>query len=189
MSADLIVTLSWWMILPLIVVGTALHFAYDWSGHNRIAAVFAAVNESYWEHIKLAAWPVAIAHSVMFAAGGHRFPAYLPAAAVALYTIPITMVGLIYIYKGVTGRNVLWVDIVAFVVVIVIAQATFVLLFEDLNPTTPTVVLAACFVAAMFGPLLRFTHRPPPEPDIFIDPLTNEYGLAAHPRDDEPRDN
>ena len=55
LDTDAVVSVSWWAVIPLIVVGSVLHFAYDWSGHHRVVAVFAAVNESYWEHIKIAA--------------------------------------------------------------------------------------------------------------------------------------
>lgn len=36
-------------IIPLAIIGSLLHFVDDWSRHNRVVAVFAAVNESYWE--------------------------------------------------------------------------------------------------------------------------------------------
>jgi len=54
MTLESITVLSWWMIFPLGIVGSLLHFAFDWTGHNRWAAIFSAVNESYWEHIKIA---------------------------------------------------------------------------------------------------------------------------------------
>ena len=34
-------------------LGTLLHFVFDWSGGNVAAALFSAVNESIWEHMKL----------------------------------------------------------------------------------------------------------------------------------------
>lgn len=41
-----LLVLNAWAIIPLVLVGSLLHFAYDWSGHNKVVAVFAAVNES-----------------------------------------------------------------------------------------------------------------------------------------------
>ena len=35
------------------VVGTLLHFLFDWTGGSVAAALFSAVNESIWEHLKL----------------------------------------------------------------------------------------------------------------------------------------
>ncbi len=39
------------------LVGTFLHFLYDLTNHNKLVGVFSAVNESVWEHIKLALTP------------------------------------------------------------------------------------------------------------------------------------
>ena len=41
-------------IIFISVIGTLLHFMYEWSGHNKVVSLFAAVNESTWEHIKIA---------------------------------------------------------------------------------------------------------------------------------------
>ena len=40
------------------VTGTLLHFLFDWTGGNVLAAVFSAVNESIWEHMKLLFCPM-----------------------------------------------------------------------------------------------------------------------------------
>lgn len=45
-----------WEIVGFIATGlfgTLLHFMYEWTGGNRVIAVFSAVNESTWEHMKL----------------------------------------------------------------------------------------------------------------------------------------
>ena len=52
MTLESITVLSWWMIRPLGVAGSLLHFVFDWTGHNRWAAIFSAVNESYSNLIK-----------------------------------------------------------------------------------------------------------------------------------------
>jgi hypothetical protein len=38
-------------------LGSLLHFAFEWSGELRPVAIFAAVNESVFEHLKLTYWP------------------------------------------------------------------------------------------------------------------------------------
>ena len=186
MSLDAIVSVSWWMIVPLIGIGSALHFAFDWSGHNRVFAVFSAVNESYWEHIKIAVWPVAALHLVLFAAGGFRIPAFIPAATIALYTIPVGMVGLVFAYKNLVRRNMLWLDIASFAIVIAAAQTVFVLILTELAAGAGTITLSAVFLLGLVIAFLKFTLRPPHEPDVFIDPLTGRYGLSAHPDLDRP---
>ena len=40
------------------IIGTLLHFTYDLSAQNFAVALFSAVNESVWEHMKLFFFPV-----------------------------------------------------------------------------------------------------------------------------------
>jgi hypothetical protein len=181
MTIETITAVSLWAIIPLGLAGSLLHFVFDWTRHNRIAAVFSAVNESYWEHIKIAIWPTFLLQIVLFAAGGYRYASFIPAATVALYALPLSMIAIIYLYKSVTGRNVLWVDIVAFFAIIAIAQTLFVLVLEQLAATWLTVAISGVALAALLTAFLRFTLRPPTEPDFFIDPLNLKYGLDAHP--------
>lgn len=181
MTLGSLTVLSWWMILPLGVVGSLLHFVFDWTGHNRWAAIFGAVNESYWEHIKIAVWPTMLLQVILFAAGGYQYPAFIPAATIALYSLPISMVGLVFLYKMITKRNVLWLDIGIFFVIIALAQTLFIVVLEQLAATSVTIVLAALFLAGLIAAFLRFTLRPPQEPDVFVDPITQKYGMHAHP--------
>jgi len=54
MTMNAVVLVSLFMIVPLGLLGSGLHFLFDWTKHNRFVALFSAVNESYWEHIKIA---------------------------------------------------------------------------------------------------------------------------------------
>ena len=44
----------------VFLVGSLLHFVFEWSGESRIVGLFASVNESVWEHFKQGFWPVCI---------------------------------------------------------------------------------------------------------------------------------
>lgn len=44
--------------LFISVLGVLLHFTYEWSGDNPIVALFSAINESTWEHLKLLFFPM-----------------------------------------------------------------------------------------------------------------------------------
>lgn len=173
------------MMLPLVILGSLLHFVYDWSGHKKLAAIFGAVNESYWEHIKIAVWPVVLLQVVLFALGGYRESSFVPAATVALYSIPISMIGLVFLYKSFTRRNILWIDISVFALIIVCAQVLFVQILRELTPSTLTIALSTVFLVGLLASFLLFTMRPPAEPDVFIDPLTSKHGLPGHAQDFE----
>jgi hypothetical protein len=186
-SVEQIIFVSWWMIGPLVAVGSALHFLFDWTGHNRFVAIFSAVNESYWEHIKIAIWPVFFLQTVLFASGGFAIPAFIPAMTIALYSIPVSMVGLVFLYKAVAKRNLLWLDIGVFAVSIALSQAIFVLLLGQLAASPRIIVLSALFLIGLIAAFMLFTVRPPSEPDVFIDPINRRYGLGAHPDLDGPQ--
>lgn len=181
MSADVLVWLNAAAIVPLAVVGSLLHFAYDWSGHNRIVAVFAAVNESYWEHIKIAFWPVFAWFLALFAFGGWRLPSFVPAATIGLYAVPVTMIAIVFGYKSLLRRNILWIDILSFFVTVAVSVMVFALVVTELHASGWTIALSVLFLIALAVAFTRFTLSAPAEPDLFIDPLNARYGLDAHP--------
>ena len=50
-----------WQLMGFAVtslLGTVLHFLYDWLGGAVWVAPFSGVNESTWEHMKLLFWPM-----------------------------------------------------------------------------------------------------------------------------------
>ena len=54
-------TISRWQLAGFLVtsvLGTFLHFLFDLTGGSLVAALFSAVNESIWEHIKLIYYPM-----------------------------------------------------------------------------------------------------------------------------------
>ena len=181
MTIDSVMLVSLGMIVPLGLLGSVLHFLFDWTKHNRFVAFFSAVNESYWEHIKIAIWPVFLLQIVLFSLGGYQLTSFVPAATIALYSIPVSMVGLVFLYKSVAKRNILWLDISIFFVCIAVAQSIFVLVLGQLAPTLGTVVMSSLFLLGLIAAFLLFTFRPPREPDVFLDPIKKDYGLRAHP--------
>lgn len=181
MTLETIVSITLWAILPLGILGSLLHFLLDWTGHNKFIAAIAAVNESYWEHIKIAVWPVLLLQLCLFIAGGFQFSSFIPAATIALYSIPISMIGLVFLYKAVSKRNILWIDISVFFLVVAISQVIFVLLLQEFNSSVGTILISLAFLFGLVVAFLTFTARPPREPDLFIDPTNKKYGLRAHP--------
>ena len=91
------------------------------------------------------------------------------------------MVGLVFLYKHFLKRNFVWIDITVFAIVVALAQVIFVDLFLRLDAGVWTVVGSVVFLAGLLTAFLRFTLRPPPEPDVFIDPITGRYGIDGHP--------
>ena len=47
-------------IIFTVITGTLLHFVYDLSNGNPVVGLFAPINESVWEHLKLLFYPATL---------------------------------------------------------------------------------------------------------------------------------
>ena len=165
-------------IIFIVVLGSVLHFAFEWSGAWTPLAPIAAVNESVWEHLKLGFWP-ALAYAVLeyirFGKSANNFPL---AKTLGIYLIPITIVVLYYSYTAILGHGLLIVDIAIFVEAVIVGQlVSYGLLVASplpgrLNRFAPIalVVLSILFVL--------FTFHPPQLP-LFRDSVTGAYGISG----------
>lgn len=180
MSIDFIATLDHWMILPLFLLGSLLHFTYNWSKHNKYVAIFSAVNESYWEHIKIAFWPVLLLGIIEFIFGGYNQLSFITAKTIALYSIPVSMIAFVFIYKHFAKKNILILDILSFLMSVSLAQIISSLILTQLDANLWTVILSGLFFIILVVSFVLFTLRPPKEPDLFKDPISLDYGLKAH---------
>ena len=65
-------------------LGVLLHFLYEWSGGNTLAAAFSAVNESTWEHMKLLFFPMFVFSVFQVCIMGRNYPNFLAARAASI---------------------------------------------------------------------------------------------------------
>ena len=157
------------------VVGTLLHFVYDWTQVNA-AALFSAVNESIWEHIKLLFFPMfafAIIEGRFIAKNYNNFwYAKLVGILLGIISIP----ALYYTYTGTLGTSADWFNIMIFYItaVMVFVVETKIIINNKGFYIPPSVAIAIlCAVSVMF---MIFTFFPPKIP-LFEDPLTRSYGV------------
>lgn len=160
------------------VLGTLLHFVYEWSGGSALAAWFSAVNESTWEHMKLLFAPVFLFSLVQICLMGRNYPNLPAVRALSALTGVVLIPVLFYTYTGVLGRNINWVDIAIFFLADLGAFALgFWLLrrgrlssrWAQLLGLAVLWGLAFCFVWCTFRPV-----RLP----LWRDPVTGIYGLS-----------
>ena len=159
------------------LIGTFLHFLYDWTGQNLPTAPFSAINESTWEHMKLMFWPllfVALAQRPFFPSQRNYWCVKLLQILVGLTLIPV----LFYTLNGCFGKTPDWVNISIFYLT---AAAVFILerrLFRRDFPQCrhPRLAFAAiCLIGLLFG---IFTFAPPEIP-LFQDPIDGSFGLTV----------
>ena len=99
----------WVGIVIISLFGTLAHFLYDISKHNKILGLFTAVNESTWEHIKIALTPT-ILWSLVDGYIYGRDPNYFLAKLASLVTLVIVIPTIFYSYKLITKKSVLFID-------------------------------------------------------------------------------
>jgi hypothetical protein len=168
-----------WELIGIAVIsllGSALHFAFEWSGETASVGVFAAVNESVFEHLKLTFWP-----TVLYAAGTYALLQdsvnnFIIAKTAAVYAMPVTIIVLFYAYTAATGTEILLVDIAIFIVAVAVGQvASYRILVMKKLPAWLTWASFALTIAlaAIYG---LFTFYPPRVP-FFADPNTGAYGI------------
>ena len=157
------------------LVGTLLHFLYEWLGEAIWIAPLSGVNESTWEHMKLLFWPMllfAILQSFFFKDRRDFWCVKLCGILLGLLLIPV----LFYTYNGVIGESPDWINIVIFFISAAVAYLCETRLFrtEKLccrSSKWPIAVL--CIIAVLF---VIFTFATP-QLEIFRDPLTGSYGI------------
>lgn len=103
------------------ILGTVMHFVYEWSGKNPAAGLIAPVNESTWEHLKLLFFP-----AVIWMIGGclrmrDRAGQILCACTAGIVVGMLTIVVFFYTYTGILGTNWFPLDITAFVLGVLVA--------------------------------------------------------------------
>lgn len=162
-------------IVFIVLVGSALHFTFEFSGGNPLVGVFSAFNESVWEHLKLSFWP-----ALLYAAIEYRYLKkttgnFFPAKAVGIYLIPLIIVSTFYLYRIFIEENLI-MDILIFIIAVIIGQmASYKLITwkKTLKLYTKISVVAVIVLAGLF---LIFIFYPPRLP-LFQDPITNGYGV------------
>ena len=157
------------------IAGVLLHFLYDWTNKSIIVALFSAVNESIWEHMKLLFFPMfvfALVEYKYFAKEVENFwSAKLSGSLIGLAFIPV----LYYSYTGIFGVNADWMNILIFFIAAATAYFAEAVIIKNRvgnkNQLLPFAIL--CVIGALFI-VLTFAQ---PHIPLFRDPVTGEFGI------------
>lgn len=173
-----------WMIillegLAISLLGSILHFTYVWSGQNKFVATFAAVNESTWEHVKLALSGIFICTlvDVWWLSGN---PNYWFAKSMS-FLVPVVVIPILfYGYRAILKvKSCLPIDIAIFFIASFASSAAFVgmLGLAPLGTAGEIVsIIISVVILAMYLSLTRF----PMHNFLFRDPITGQYGYEKY---------
>ena len=94
------------------IAGTLLHFTYEFFGENNFVALFSAVNESVWEHLKLLFFPLLLTTILGYIYMGKNIPNFLCSKALGIIISMLFIIIFFYTYTGIIGKSILFIDIV-----------------------------------------------------------------------------
>ena len=163
-------------LLWTLAAGNLLHFVYQWTGENTVAGLFAAVNESTWEHMKLLAVPWVLFSLVEYIA--LRTDGVAAPRAAGLLAGLAAIPTLFYTYQGILGRGIMWVDVLIFQLAVLLAFWVSRVLQKGRRLAGGAWTVAGLLaLLGIWAAFLLFTFRPP-ELAIFIDPVTGIRGIG-----------
>ncbi len=167
-----------WQIVGITftaVTGTLLHFLYQWTKW-RIFAPVSAVNESTWEHMKLAFVPsllFAVTQSFFAEEYGNFWLVKLIGISVGTALIPV----IFYTLRGSFGEVSTVIDITIFFVAVICEYLLEFYLFGIIECNLYQKLISLSLLLLGVVAFTLFTFYPPQIP-LFLDPVTNGYGIT-----------
>lgn len=155
-------------IIFVLITGTLAHFFYEWTGNNFIIGLFAPVNESVWEHMKLLFFPMLIYSFAVVLKLKKDNPCIISAFCFGILLGTILIPLFFYTYTSILGRNIFALDVGTFVLSTIIAFYSVYRLTLSCKLKAYTLLLCA-LVAVLFICFLVFSYHPPELP-IFANP-------------------
>lgn len=171
-------SLSLWQLGGLTftaVIGTLLHFLYDWTDLIALAP-FSAVNESTWEHMKILFFPMLIFAFLQNLFFKQDYPNFWCVKLLGIVVGTLLIPVLFYTLNGAFGETPDWVNIALFFISAGCAYLVEGLFFQKQPRGCKTPKLAFIVLLLIALSFVFFTFAPPQIP-LFQDPLTGTYGL------------
>lgn len=159
----------------IIIVGSLLHFVYDWSNKSRVIAIFSPVNESLWEHLKLGYWALLFFMLIEYWFVRKHTNSFFISKTSGILAMSLLILIVFYLYTTIMKRHILVIDIGSFIAGAILCQyISFKLMKRNLNNflnRTGFLIFILIGVAFIF-----FTFKTP-HLDIFKDPSKGIYGI------------
>ena len=161
-------------IIFTFILGTILHFTYKLSGNNQLVAIFSAINESVWEHLKLLFFPMLLTTIIGYFYFGKSLSNFLCSKTIGIIIAMLFTVIFFYTYTGIWGKNIAIIDIASFFIATILGEITSYLLI--INKFKCNNKIAILILVIIFISFVVLTFKTP-HIGIFKDPITGKYGM------------
>ncbi len=159
-----------------ILIGTSLHFTFELSANWKPVALISAVNESIWEHMKLAFWPTLIFAIIEFFIYGKRTKNFLFGKTMSLYLMSFLIPIIFWSYTRIIKDSLIW-DILDFIVSVIIGYLVsyYITVSEKYYVLWKYVSLILIIIIIIAFSL--FTYFPILKYPLFKDPISGGFGI------------
>lgn len=106
-------------IFSAFIIGTLMHFTYEWSGSPHFAGYIFPVDETVWEHMKIVFYPMLFS-GIYMAILKKDIGAASSMILTGIAAIPL-IIGLFYSYWYFTRRSILTLDLIIYYGVLALA--------------------------------------------------------------------
>lgn len=150
------------------ILGNLLHFTYELSGENQIVAIFSAINESVWEHLKLLYFPMLLTIIIGYLYIGKKVPNFICAKTIGIISAMFFIVIFFYTYTGILGKNIAFIDISSFFIATILGETiAYIIMINKCKCNNKIAVFILIFLFICFAIFTYFT----PKLGIFVGPV------------------
>ena len=160
--------------LFIFIIGTLLHFTYDWSNQNPFVGMFSAVNESTWEHLKLLFFPMLLTTIFGTIYYKDEYPNFLCAKTKGILISLAFLIIFFYTYTGILGKGMSFINIGSFFLAVLIGEFYAYKRIEEYSCCSKLSILILILLSMLF---VIFTFYPP-HIGLFKDPLAGCFKIV-----------
>ena len=159
------------------ILGTLLHFTYEFFGQNIFVASFSAVNESVWEHLKLLFFPMLLTTIIGYFYIGKNVPNFLCSKLLGIITSIFFIIIFFYTYTEIIGKSIVFIDIASFFIAVILGEyLAYKIMVSNFKCNNIIAIIVLTIILICFVVFTYFT----PKIEIFRDPVTNQYGIIKN---------
>ena len=161
-------------VIFIYILGTLFHFTYDWSNQNSIVGLFSSINESTWEHLKLIFFPTVLTIIIGHFYFNKKDTNFICSKTLGLLISMAITVSFFYIYTGILGKNIAFIDIISFFIAVIIGEfISYLLIVNKFKCKNWIAIVVLVILTLLF---FIFTFKTP-KIGLFKDPITDSYGI------------
>lgn len=160
----------------IVILGFIFHELYEFTGNNFIVGLLAPVNESKWEHWKIAFLPVLLTSLFEYPYIKDYVNNYIFAKAIGILAFFATTFGIIELYELLIGEGDMWLHIISYIIGAIVSQIVSYYIMTKTKPSKELDQYGIIILIVIFVLFIVFTIKPP-KTDYFRDSIDGTYGI------------